>query len=94
MQTFSGVAIGAYGCVLDSGSFNVFEVIYPGLPDPVSQLIAIIDDTYVLLVSGLSFGSLNSEKVNLMILNEMLCDWICGFLGTSEVKIKSLLVLN
>ncbi|XP_068244383.1 DNA polymerase delta subunit 2 [Palaemon carinicauda] len=72
----TGVTCAVLGKEGTGGKFEVEEVCFVGLSDPVKREV-IEDDKFLLLVSGIEL----SDCVNTRLSLELLVDYICGYLG-------------
>jgi len=89
-----GTIIACLGAETSSGDFEVFEYLYPGLPNqkPLPQEEKEQDEgkegEWIALVSGLEMG--NSSVVG-DLRSELLVEWLNGELGDQEVRFSLLL---
>lgn len=74
-----GLVLGFRGRMLESGTFSVEEVIFPGLA-PQRALTTPGPEGYIAIVSGLGVGGGSGDPLKL----EILCDFLTGFTGDSS----------
>lgn len=75
-QFVSGVVVGASGIQLDSGDFEVHELIVPGFP-PQAPIRRTDNPRYIALVSGLNVGGSHQNP----LLPQLMADYLAGLLS-------------
>ncbi|KAK7259527.1 hypothetical protein RIF29_25136 [Crotalaria pallida] len=88
-QYVTGLVVALHGMSTVAGEFLVLDVLEAGLPPQIDRPLKPREDKYVVLVSGLSIGSSNSNPLQL----QLLIDHITGHLGdVTEQSIASQIV--
>ena len=79
-EFYTGSIVACLGYENEDGQFVVESVTYAGVPQQITKIPTINNDSYVLLVSGLGIGGKQEKCMQIQIL----IDYILGMLGSSE----------